>query len=29
MSAAGLPILTRDGRRYRMHFPSVTLIAPD
>jgi predicted nucleic acid-binding protein len=22
-------ILTRDGRRYRMHFPSVEIIAPD
>ena len=26
--AAGLPILTRDPRRYRTYFPSVTLITP-
>ena len=25
----GLPILTRDVRRYRTHFPDVKLIAPD
>jgi predicted nucleic acid-binding protein len=24
-----LPLLTRDVRRYRSYFPSVTLIAPD
>ena len=27
--AAGLPILTRDPRRYRTYFPKVRLIAPD
>lgn len=26
---AGLPILTRDARRYRAYFPEVELIAPD
>jgi predicted nucleic acid-binding protein len=26
---AGLPILTRDPRRYRTYFPKVRLIAPD
>lgn len=26
--AAGLPILTRDPRRFRAYFPSVTLITP-
>ena len=26
--AAGLPILTRDPRRYRTYFPGVTLITP-
>jgi predicted nucleic acid-binding protein len=26
--AAGLPILTRDPRRYRTYFPSVALITP-
>jgi predicted nucleic acid-binding protein len=26
---AGLPILTRDTRRYLSYFPTVTLIAPD
>jgi predicted nucleic acid-binding protein len=24
----GLPLLTRDARRYRTHFPTVELIAP-
>jgi predicted nucleic acid-binding protein len=26
---AGLPILTRDARRYRTHFPRVVLITPE
>jgi len=26
---AGIPILTRDARRYRTHFPGVNLITPD
>ena len=25
----GLPLLTRDVKRYRTHFPSVVLVAPD
>jgi predicted nucleic acid-binding protein len=28
-AVAGIPLLTRDVRRYRTHFPTVTLIAPD
>lgn len=27
-AASGLPILTRDARRYRNHFPNVELITP-
>ena len=27
-AVAGCPVLTRDPRRYRSHFPSVTTIAP-
>jgi predicted nucleic acid-binding protein len=27
-AVARLPLLTRDVRRYRSHFPTVTLIAP-
>jgi len=26
---AGIPLLTRDARKYRMYFPSVALITPD
>jgi predicted nucleic acid-binding protein len=26
--AAGLPLLTRDARRYRSYFPAVALITP-
>jgi predicted nucleic acid-binding protein len=26
---AGMPLLTRDVRRYRSYFPHVTLIAPE
>jgi predicted nucleic acid-binding protein len=28
-AAAGLPLLTRDPRRVRAHFPEVALVAPD
>jgi predicted nucleic acid-binding protein len=28
-AAAGLPLLTRDARRYRTYFPAIELIAPD
>jgi predicted nucleic acid-binding protein len=28
-AVAGIPILTRDARRYRTYFPDVELIAPD
>ena len=28
-AAAGLPLLTRDARRYQTYFPTVELIAPD
>ena len=27
--AAGIPLLTRDQRRYRQAFPGLTLISPD
>ncbi|MBM4227940.1 MAG: type II toxin-antitoxin system VapC family toxin [Gammaproteobacteria bacterium] len=28
-AVSGLPVLTRDTRRYRSYFPSVKLVAPD
>lgn len=28
-AVAGLPLLTRDARRYRTHFPTLALIAPE
>lgn len=28
-AVAGMPLLTRDARRYRRYFPTVTLLTPD